>query len=509
MFATKFSVKEFLLPILAFLIGAIAISLWWSAAPASGTQLRLPGADKPPGTDAAALENPASSGKTTSRQVSVPLSKGNWPQFRGPNRDGINTQQISLAREWPKDGPAKLWSVDCGEGYAGAAVNAGRVYLMDYDSAKKENILRCLSLSDGAECWRYSYRLALKRNHGVTRSVPAVSGNFVVAIDPKCNLLCADARTGDLRWSMNLVHEYGATIPPWYTGQCPLIDGNAVIIAPGGPTALLAAIDIETGKPLWRSPNPNSWKMTHSSIVPMEFAGQRFYVYCASGGVAGISANNGAILWETKDWKISIATVPSPLILDAGRIFLSGGYNAGSAMLRLENINGKLTPKTLFRLDAGVFGATQHTPIYYGGSIYGVRPDGQFACLDLTGKVRWTSPSSDGFGLGSFLLADGRFFVMNDSGDLSMLEATPEKCIVLAKAKVLDGRESWGPMALVDGRLLVRDFTKLECLQVASKPSDSSGISQIEAVQKTGQFAISLPRKVESWPKTVRRGDAD
>ena len=265
--------------------------------------------------------------------------------------------------------------MECGDGYAGVAVEQGRVYLMDYDKDKKQNALRCLSLANGGEIWRYAYNLTVKQNHGMTRVVPAVSDKFVVAMDPKCHVLCLDAVTGELLWSTNLVSEFGTTVPQWYAGQCPLLESNAVILAPGGHDALLAAVDLATGKNLWRSPNPRGWKMTHSSIMPMEFAGRRFYVYCASGGVAGISAKDGALLWETNSWKISIANVPSPLVLDGGRILLSGGYDAGSMLLQLRDQDGKLVPETVWRLGPKVFGATQHTPILHDGLVYGTRPE--------------------------------------------------------------------------------------------------------------------------------------
>ncbi len=126
-----------------------------------------------------------------------------------------------------------------------------------------------------------------------------------------------------------------------------------------------------------------------SSIMPMEFAGKRMFVYCGKGGVAGVSADDGSILWDTTDWKISIATVPSPVILPEGRIFLSGGYNSGAMMLQLERDKGRIVAKTLYKLGPAVFGSTQHTPIFYEGHLYGVREkDKQLVCLDPDGRVR-------------------------------------------------------------------------------------------------------------------------
>jgi outer membrane protein assembly factor BamB len=460
------------LPLLAAVVAVTALAFWWVHQDKDAISPRLPGADQAPGADGAAAINPILSGKLIAGNAQPGNLPGFWPQFRGPNRDGISPETTPLARSWDAGGPRQLWAVDCGEGYAGVTVREGRVYLMDYDYDKKQNALRCLSLADGGEIWRFAYTMPVKRNHGMTRTVPAVSDKFVVAMDPKCHVLCLDAVTGELRWGMNLVTEFGATVPPWYAGQCPLIDGKAVILAPGGHDALLAAIELETGKTLWRAPNPRDWKMTHSSVMPMEFAGQRFYVYCGSGGVAGVSAKDGTLLWETAAWKISIATVPSPLVLDGGRMFLAGGYNAGSLLLQLQDQGGKLVPQTVWKLAPEEFGATQHTPIFHDGRLFGTRPNGQFVCLGLDGKVVWASPAGDSFGLGPFLLAEGLFFVMDDSGKLSLVEDSPARFNLLARAQVLKGRESWGPMALAGGRLLARDFTRLICLDV-SAPSSS------------------------------------
>ena len=138
-------------------------------------------------------------------------------------------------------------------------------------------------------------------------------------------------------------------------------------------------------------------------------------------------------------------------------------------MLQLKAEGDKITPVIQFRLAPEVFGATQQTPILYGGHIYGVRPNGQFVCLGTDGRVLWTSPADSQFGLGSFLLADGVFYVLNDSGRLTLVEATPEHYRQLGQAQVLHGIESWAPMALVEGRLLARDFTRLACLDIGAK----------------------------------------
>ncbi|MGB9597938.1 MAG: PQQ-binding-like beta-propeller repeat protein, partial [Candidatus Poribacteria bacterium] len=201
----------------------------------------------------------------------------------------------------------------------------------------------------------------------------------------------------------------------------------------------------------------------------MDFKGKRMYVYCASGGVVGVSAQDGSILWETDEWKIGIATVPSPVIIGDERIFLTGGYGTGSMMIKLVESGGKITVKTLYRLKPDVFSCDQQTPILYKGHLYGVRPDGQLACIDLEGKLLWTSGSANRFGLGPFMIADDLIFIMDDYGLLTLVSATPEGYRQLAQAKVLDGHDAWGPMALASGRLIVRDLTKMVCLDVSGQ----------------------------------------
>jgi outer membrane protein assembly factor BamB len=448
------------------LICTAALAIWLTSPSGTPLMLRVPGTDRAPGDELGTNGNAILAGKRIPSTGKPALLPGAWPQFRGPDRDGIGKAATHLAHSLEGSGLRQIWGIDVGDGYAGAAIFKGRLYLMDYNTEHKKDVLRCLSVDDGAEIWRYEYPVSVKRNHGMSRTVPAVTEQVVVAMGPKCHVVCLDATSGELRWGIDLLRQYGATVPPWYAGQCPLIDSNSVILAPGGPKALLLAVQAETGNVQWQTPNPHGWKMTHSSIMPMEIEDEKMYVYCANNGVVGVSSKDGALLWETTAWKISIATVPSPLILPGGRIFLSGGYNAGSLMLQVSKDQGRWRIQTLFKLEPQVFGATQHTPILYGDHIYGVRADGRFVCLDLNGKPVWTSDTAQQFGLGSFLIADGVIFAVNDSGLLRLIAASPEKYNLLAQSQILKGHESWGPMAFADGRLYARDLTRLICLDV-------------------------------------------
>lgn len=151
---------------------------------------------------------------------------GTWAAFRGDGTDVV-ADTTRLAKDWKGAALPQLWEAAAGEGYAGAAIREGRVYLLDYDQGKLADALRCLSLADGKEIWRREYAVEVKRNHGMSRTVPAVGENVVVTLGPKCDVLCVDRETGDYKWGKDLVAEYGTKVPPWYAGQCPLIDKPA------------------------------------------------------------------------------------------------------------------------------------------------------------------------------------------------------------------------------------------------------------------------------------------
>ena len=452
---------------LIFAAASLLAYVWTTQLTDDQIPLRIPVPSNDSAGDAGG-SSPFEKAKLTTSGGTPSNIPGSWPCFRGTNRDSISPDETPLSDTWAAGEPKALWAVDAGEGYAGAAVINGRVWLLDYDRTAQCDSLRCLSLADGGEIWRFSYPLAVKRNHGMSRTVPAVTKEFVVSLGPKCHVTCLDAATGKFCWGIDLVREYGTTVPAWYAGQCPLIDGDRVILAPSG-SSMMIAVDLATGKLLWKTPNPRDWKMTHVSITPMEIAGRKTYVYCGNRGVAGVAADDGTLLWETTDWKISLATVASPVPVPGNRIFLSGGYEAGAMMLQITEQGGKFKPQSLFRLNSDTFGATQQTPILYEGHLYGVRPNGELVCLDLLGKVLWASGSTHRFGLGPFLVANGKIFVMDDNGELTMAKATPDGFHLLAHAKVLTGHDAWGPMAMAGSRLILRDLTRIVCLDMRKK----------------------------------------
>ena len=401
------------------------------------------------------------------------LWSGDWPQFRGPNRDDISTE-TGLLRTWPAEGPKILWETPVAQGYAGAAVKNGLVYINDYDEEKKEHAVRCLSLADGKEVWRWTYRVVIRPNHGITRTVPAVGEKLVFSLDPKCNFHALDAKTGTLVWQKNLVKEYGATIPQWYAGQNPLLDGDRVLIATGGD-ALVVAFDQATGEEVWKSPNPDNDLMSHASLMPATIVGVKQYLYVTMNKVVGIAASDGKLLWSSP-FIGKMAVSPSPIHVGNGKVFVTAAYEVGSAMYQVEKSASGFSAKKLFSLTSAQFNSEVHTPILYQNHLFAVsKPKmGQFTCLDLNGKIVWQSPVTSGssgdrktFDLGGFLLADGMFYALDGiTGILRLIDANTKEYKELASAQILEGPDVWGPPALSNGRLLIRSMTRMVCLQV-------------------------------------------
>lgn len=402
---------------------------------------------------------------------------GYWPRFRGVDFSNSVNDGPPLMDHWTDPGPPVLWRVKLGQGYAGPAVHEGRVFLLDYDEDKDGDSLRAFSFSDGKEIWRRTYHAPIKKNHGFSRTVPAVTDDFVVTLGPRCIAMCVRPATGEFLWGIDLVADYGTEVPLWYTGQCPLIDDGVAVLAPGGKT-LLMGVDCATGNIVWQTPNPDQWNMSHSSVVPATLLGRKMYVYCAKEGTVGISAeaaDRGTVLWKTTAWAHSV-TSPSPLPIDDQRLFLTAGYGGGSMMLGLTRENGRIVATRLYELEKTIFSCEQHTPLLYEDHLFAVLPKdagefrAQFACMDLDGNVVWTSGKTERFGLGPFLRAGDKMFILSDDGTLTLIRASSNGYEQLARARVLQGREAWAPMALVDGRLILRDFEEMICLDVRANP---------------------------------------
>lgn len=400
-----------------------------------------------------------------------------WPRFRGEEFNNISKSKIPLKDKFETSGADILWSVSLGEGHSGAAIWKGLVYILDYSEDERADILRCFNLTNGKEMWRRGYHVAIKRNHGMSRTVPAVTEEHVLTMGPRCHVMCVNRKTGDFLWGVDIEKEYESEVPLWYTGQCPLIDGNTAVIATGGK-ALMIGVDINTGVKLWETPNPNGWKMSHSSVIPFNYKGQKMYVYSAIGGMAGIAAdgpNAGTLLWEVSQWNKSVVA-PSPVCMPDGTVFITAGYGAGSMLIQLKESNGKFTVDILNNYSPREgLASEQQTPLFWNNHLFSISPkDGgtqrnQLVCVHSSNpqQIVWSSGSDKRFGLGPYLLADNKMYLWNDDGTLYIIKPSITEYIELDQARIIaDGHDAWAPIALADGYMVLRDSKTMVVLNM-------------------------------------------
>ncbi|HEX7494479.1 MAG TPA: PQQ-binding-like beta-propeller repeat protein [Bacteroidales bacterium] len=459
--------------------------LWWilKAQPLAITE-RIPGMDNRPKIES--RSDTVNIGEFFDSLAEIDtIVDGDWPRFRGADLDNISKDTTPLLEKWDTSGPSIIWRTTLGEGYAGPAVHNGRVYLLDYNERKKADVLRCFSLSSGKELWRRWYYVDLKRNHGYSRTIPAVTDKYLVSIGPRCHVMCLNPVTGDMLWSIDLEKEYGIPgkekgriTPDFYTGQCPLIDNNVAVIAPGGK-ALMIGVDCSSGRIVWKTPNPDSLRMSHGSIIPMVIHGKRMYVYNAIGGVVGISAEGndiGKLMWKTTEWSPA-TTAASPLFLGNNEIAVFGSYGAGGARI-IINVDGSGYSATVREQHKATNGLSsdQQTPVILGDFIWSVLPENagplkkQLVCFkksDLLIAV-WSSGKENRFGrgLGPYIACRDKLYLLDDDGNLYFYKIEDSKVTLIANHKIIKGIEAWGPMAIAGKYLIMRDARNLICLNI-------------------------------------------
>lgn len=459
-----------------FLLIAGSSFIWWQAYDPSGdVLLSEPGKDGRVRGDS--VVEVIKIGEMFSRFLEEePTGNETWPRFRGADFDNISKSTIPLIDRFPASGPRILWSHTLGEGHAGAAIYDGKAYVFDYDETRRADLLRCYNLISGEQIWERGYRVSVKRNHGMSRTVPAITDQYILTVGPRGQVMCLDRADGNFRWGIDLIADYHSELPLWYTAQCPLIDNELAILAPGGD-ALMIAVDCENGEIQWQTPNPDGYKMSHASIMPWTFKGTKMYVYSAVGGVFAVAAEGekaGQVLWKTDAWNHSVVA-PSAFCLPDGKVFLSAGYGAGSMMLQISGSASDFQVSVLYEYKpVEGLASEQQTPVFYGGRLFGILPKdagplrNQFVCVNPadTRKILWSSGKETRFGLGPYMIADNKFFILSDEGELTIARLSTSGWEPLDTHKVLDGHDAWGPIAVADGYMVLRDSKNIICLDM-------------------------------------------
>jgi len=413
-----------------------------------------------------------------------------WPQFLGPDRDGVAHESPRLARAWPATGPKILWQQPVGLGYGGAAIYGDSVLLLDRDG-NTGDVLRRFNLADGHEVWRYPYDAPGKIDPPGSRPTPATDGKMVFSIGLFGQISAVKFGDGSPVWKKDLLTDWDAHRPPYAVSTSPLLYGDWVIMMPWGRKAALVAYEKATGNVVWTTPNPKGVNQEYQSPMLMKFDGADMILATGPDGyLIGADAKTGCQLWEQevypkgKMW----AHIPSPLPIGDGRIFITGGYSCGSIMFKLTRLTDeeKFKPENqgrqykITKLWANKnMGTKCAQALLYDGYLYGNSADvgGGLRCVTLDGQVKWDSKNNQRtFETGNLIIADGLIFIVQgQTGELVMAEASPDGYKELGGAPMLAPPEPWAPPAFKDGKLVIRDMHNIYCLDVTAAANGASG----------------------------------
>jgi len=397
-----------------------------------------------------------------------------WPQWRGPRRDGVS-QETGLLKEWPKEGPKLLWQVnDIGDGYATPAVVGARIYLLSNRGLDNE-LVQALSVEDGKPLWSTAIGKVGNPDqqppYPTTRSTPTVDGDLVYALGSDGDLACLETATGKVRWQKSLRKEFGGQPGTWAYAESPLIDGDLAVATPGGSQATLVALDKKTGAVIWKSAAPGGDPAAYSSVIVVEAGGRKQYVQFLGKGVVGVDAKTGQFLWRYDQTSKGPANIPTPVARD-GYVYSTARSMGAAGLVRLTAAQeGVAAEQVYFERDLpnSIGGA-----VLVGQYMYGTNGKGLVAAEFTTGKLRW---QGEGVGPGAVVYADGRLYLHGENGDVALVEATAEAYREKGRftppdppKHVRGGREkAWAYPVVANGRLYIRDLGTLWCYDVRGR----------------------------------------
>lgn len=431
--------------------------------------------------------------------ISCPIATAqDWPQFLGPDRNSKSPQK-GLLRSWPDEGPEVMWSVELGRGYGGPVVKAGKVYLLDRDD-EVGDFMRCFDLQTGAELWKFSYESPGELPFPGSRSVPIVDDRHVYSCGQYGDLYCLDIQTHRLVWKKNIWKDFGEgpRFPFWGITQNPLIYGDLLIVAPQAAQAGIVAYNKLTGDIVWQTPN-FSPTITDVYVSPkvVKISGEDHIVLVSSstnrvqnrdgefvmGKVTGVDPHTGKMLWQYANWDCHI-TVPCAVDAGDNKLLITGGYERGATMIKVnKNADGTFETSELFTTTD--FGDQTKPPLFHNGYFYAMyrtnaKSEG-LVCMDIEGKVLWKTGRNPNFDRGSMILADGLILATDGLSTLYLIEPDATAFKPISKSAVLKeggvptegmsrmggSTQNWAPIALSDGKLLIRDQNRMLCVKVA------------------------------------------
>jgi outer membrane protein assembly factor BamB len=399
-------------------------------------------------------------------QVPPPAEAGiGWPQWRGPLRDG-RAPEGPLRTDWDKKAPQELWRFECHGGYSSFAVVGSKVYTQDRQG-DRERVL-CLDVANGKLLWEHAYPVDYARmgySHG-PRATPTVERNRVYTVGATGKFLClqppdSPGAAPAVLWEHDLRAEFHAELPQWGIACSPLIDGDQVIVIPGGRDGAIAAYDKISGELRWKfGSNPAGYSSpiaatVHGVHAILAFVGDALLCLSTSGQLMG------SFSWNTNHY----GNIATPIVVDEF-VFISSGYNMGCALLRLKPDGDKLKLEPVYTRRGKVMQNHHSSCVYRDGYLYGFN-DNRLSCVNFREGKELEDWEALKLAKGTLILADKYLIILTETGDLALVEATPVEFHQVARLPSgLSKRENWALPVLVDGRLYLRDESKILCLDV-------------------------------------------
>lgn len=381
---------------------------------------------------------------------------GEWPQYRGPARDGKSTE-TGLLDHWPEGGPPEIWRLALGPAFSGISVVADRLYTMDSDAGQES--LVSLDAKTGAVIWRTAVGELFEESFGNgPRSTPTVDGDLVYVLGSLGDLAAVSTSTGDLRWRVDFRETFGAEVPRRGFSESVLVTGDIVVASPGaGSNKSIAALDKRTGEVRWtlRS-DPGGY----SSPIVVDYNDLRQIVLLSPTHALGLTTD-GAVLWE-HEFAPTVRVKPAmPLWIRPDLLFFSASYDVGALTLRFATAEDSVKVEEVWQ--DRVMRNHFNSSVAVDGYIYGF-DNAALRCIEAeSGTPLWAKRG--GLGKGSLIYADGDLIVLSETGRLLLVEADPEGFVEKGRSEVLTGR-SWTAPTLADGRLYVRNLEEMVCLDL-------------------------------------------
>jgi outer membrane protein assembly factor BamB len=387
---------------------------------------------------------------------------GDWPQWRGPERTGLS-KETGLMKQWPASGPSRVWQIsNLGAGYGSLAIRGERIFLQG--RVGRQSAVFSLNKSDGRIVWSRALGPAGNNDRGPgPRATPTLDGDRIYVLTESGDLACLRADDGSVFWQRNILKDFGARNIPWDISESPLVDGNYVVVTPGGRGAGMAALDKMSGMTIWTSKDLSD-EAGYASIVAADVQGVRVFMTLTAQAGVGVRASDGKLMWHYTRVANGTANITTPIFHD-NKVFYTSAYGTGAALLGLTAQAGEVKAQEIY------FSSDMQNHhggvVLVNGFLYGFH-NSILACMEFaTGKLMWRHRS---VGKGSLTYADGHLYLLSEDDVVGLAEVTPAGYVEKGRFQIADqGLPSWAHPVVSGGRLYIRNQATLASYDIRAR----------------------------------------